>query len=345
MPHEPTHATDPYVGLYADALGRGVQVAQPVAAPNQAQFNQQTLRPYGGSNQGMVNASPSFMGAPASAVAAEGQAPQEVQEEGQEVRTEDYLASLFNGESLSEAFKEKAKLIFTAALHEKISIVEKAILEANAAVLKEELEKGLAQGLQEGMNYLAESVDEYLTYVGKEWLVENKLEVESGFRTEIAENFMNGLKSLFENSFMEVPEEKVDIVEDLFDQNDKIEATLNSAIQENMQLRSALGAQLCAEQFVKIATGLTDTEVEKLAVLTETLEFDSVEQYAQKVQILKESYFGQKLVPSGTSVSSRTIDNYNGTPNTSINTNNSVLMEGYVNAISRQLKLTNSVKI
>ena len=327
MPHEQNQ--DPYVGLYADALGRGVVVAHPVAAPNAAQINQQSLRPQGGIDQGLVNASPSFLGGPTDAVAASQAAQGRGQEEEQ---NEDYLANLFNGEMLTEAFKEKARVLFNAALSEKVAIMEQAILQANAEVLKEEL----TAGIQEGLGSIVESVDEYLTHVSREWLVENKLEVEAGFRTEIAENFINGLKDLFENSFIEVPEEKRDLVDDLFETNEKIETQLNGAIQENIQLRAAVTAQLCAEQFMNIASGLAQTEVERLATLSENLEFSSVEQYTQKVQLLKESYFG-----NGSYINKPTDDGSSSMPNTPVNTNNSPLMEGYVNAISRHLKLTN----
>ena len=327
-----TQNQDPYVGLYADALGRGVQVAQPVAAPNQAQGNMQSMRPQGGLNQGFVNASPSFLGGPNGSVVQGGQ-------EEQEEQTENYMHALFNGETLSEAFREKAKTIFAAALNEKVSTMEQAIFQANLEVLQEEVTKGVEEGIAAGLSYITESVDSYLTEVGREWLVENKLEVESGFRTEIAENFMNGLKDLFENSFMEVPEEKRDIVDDLFNANNQIEASLNSVIEENVHLKSALGAQLCAEQFTQIAEGLTQTDVERLANLSQGIEFNSVEQYTQKVQLLKESYFGK-----GSTVNTPSPRFDTETPSNQSNTTASPLMESYVNAISRQLKLTNIKK-
>ncbi len=324
-----TQNQDPYVGLYADALGRGVQVAQPVAAPNQAQMNMQSMRPQGGLNQGLVNASPSFLGGPNGAVAQGGQ-------EEQEEQTENYMQALFNGETLSEAFREKAKTIFAAALNEKVSTMEQAIFQANLEVLQEEITKGVEEGIAAGLSYITESVDSYLTEVSREWLVENKLEVESGFRTEIAENFINGLKDLFENSFMEVPEEKRDIVDDLFNANNEIEASLNSVIEENVHLKSALGAQLCAEQFTQIAEGLTQTDVERLANLSQGIEFNSVEQYTQKVQLLKESYFGK-----GSTVNTSSPRFDTETTSNQSNTTASPLMESYVNAISRQVKLTN----
>jgi hypothetical protein len=327
-----TQNQDPYVGLYADALGRGVQVAQPVAAPNQAQMNMQSMSPQGGLNQGLVNASPSFLGGPNGAVAQGGQ---------EEVQTENYLQALFNGETLTESFKEKAKLIFETAVNTRVAMIESQILDSSFEVLLEEITEGVNVGIETGMVQLTEAVDGYLSYVGQEWLQENKLEVESGLRTEIAENFINGLKDLFENSFIEVPEEKVDIVDDLFEEKEKLENTLNETIAQNIELRSALTTQLCTEQFVNISKDLADTEMEKLAHLVEGIDFESIEQYAEKVKIIKESYFG---VGSSTNTQS-TNDSYNtqNTPSTS-NTSSTPLMESYVNAISRQLKLTNIKK-
>ena len=329
-----TQNQDPYVGLYADALGRGVQLAQPVAAPNQAQMNMQSMRPQGGLNQGLVNASPSFLGGPNGAVAQGGQ-------EEQEVQTENYLQALFNGETLTESFKEKAKLIFETAVNTRVAMIESQILDSSFEVILEEITEGVKVGIETGMVQLTEAVDGYLSYVGQEWLQENKLEVESGLRTEIAENFINGLKDLFENSFIEVPEEKVDIVDDLFEEKEKLENTLNETIAQNIELRSALTTQLCTEQFVNISKDLADTEMEKLAHLVEGIDFESIEQYAEKVKIIKESYFG-----AGSSTNTQSTNNSYNTPNTlsTSNTPSTPLMESYVNAISRQLKLTNIKK-
>lgn len=327
-----TQNQDPYVGLYADALGRGVQVAQPVAAPNQAQMNMQSNRPQGGLNQGLVNASPSFLGGPNGAVA----------EGGQEVQTENYLQALFNGETLTESFKEKAKLIFETAVNSKVALIEQTLLDSSYEVIVEEITQGVNVGIETGMVQLTEAVDGYLTYVGQTWLQENKLEVESGLRTEIAENFINGLKDLFENSFIEVPEEKVDIVDDLFEEKEKLENTLNETISENMKLRSTLSKQLCIEQFVNRSRDLTDTEVEKLASLVENINFETIEEYGQKIQLLKESYFGKG---STLNTSTQRIPRFDTeTPSNQSNTTASPLMESYVNAISRQLKLTNIKK-
>ena len=221
-------------------------------------------------------------------------------------------------------------------------MIEQTLLDSSYEVIVEEITQGVNVGIETGMVQLTEAVDGYLTYVGQTWLQENKLEVESGLRTEIAENFINGLKDLFENSFIEVPEEKVDIVDDLFEEKEKLENTLNEAISENMKLRSTLSKQLCIEQFVNRSRDLTDTEVEKLASLVENINFETIEEYGEKIQLLKESYFGKG---STLNTSTQRIPRFDTeTPSNQSNTTASPLMESYVNAISRQLKLTNIKK-
>jgi len=317
-----------------DASGRGSVDAGAVAQDGQAPANMATLRPGGGSWDAALRA---VMGGQQPTDEIEDETEDETEEtddeiedetedEDKKMKTEDYIQVLFNGESLTEEFKTKAQTIFEAVVSERVSDIENSLIAASAEVIKEETEKATSLGLQN----LTELVDRYLTEVSKEWLEENRVEVEKGLRTEIAENFISGLKELFENSYIEVPEEKVDIVDDLFETNSKLEDAVNSAISENIQLRSALGAQLCIEQFSKISQGLTDTEKEKLATLSESLDFDSPEQYAEKLNILKESYFG-----SGASEIKETLES----PKTSTGVNvTEPIMEAYVNAISRQIK-------
>lgn len=249
---------DKYKGLYQDADGKGAIVPEPIAAPELALKNQQTLRPAGG-QPGAT----------------------QVQEEDH-----DYLSSLFDGEQLSEEFKLKATTIFEAAINEKVSIIEQSILEASKEVIQEQI---IAQ--QEN---LVEHVDNYLNYVISEWMEENKVAIERGLRTEIAENFIHGLKSLFESSFIDVPQEKYNILDDLYEANEELQGNINSLIKENMSLKNEITARLCAEAFIEEAQGLADTQVEKLAKLAEGIEFNDVDQYRQKVSLLKESYFSTK---------------------------------------------------
>ena len=171
------------------------------------------------------------------------------------------------------------------ALNEKVSIIEDAILDASQELIEERVD--------EATEVLTEQIDNYLTYVAEEWLNENRLQVEQGFRTEIAENFMKGLKELFDNSFVDVPEDKHDIVDDLFAANTELEEQVNKTLAENLDLRNQLVAHECATAFVELTSDLADTEVEKLQKLAEGIEFNDVEQYTEKLNLLKESYFGQ----------------------------------------------------
>jgi hypothetical protein len=196
----------------------------------------------------------------------------------------DYLASLFDGENLTEDFKLKAETIFEAAINEKVSLIEQNILAAAKEVIEEQVAS------QQDM--FVEQVDGYLNYVITEWMEENKVAIEKGLRTEIAENFIHGLKSLFETSFIDVPQEKYNVIDDLYDANSELQENVNNLIKENIQLKNEITARLCAEAFIEESAGLADTQVEKLAKLAEGIEFSGVDQYKQKVALLKESYFG-----------------------------------------------------
>ena len=252
--NNPYNKNNPLQGLYQDALGGQAYYAQPVADPNNAVIPQYQVP-----------------------LAQQGQ--QQVQEEDV-----DYLASLFDGEELSEDFKKKAAVIFEAAINEKVSILEQHILEAAKEVIQEQT---VTQ--QEA---LVEHVDGYLNYVISEWMEENKVAIERGLRTEIAENFIYGLKSLFESSFIDVPDEKYNILDDLYESNEDLQNNVNELIKENISLKNEITARLCAEAFIEQSQDLADTQVEKLAKLAEGIEFTNVEQYKEKVALLKESYFG-----------------------------------------------------
>ena len=200
---------------------------------------------------------------------------------------DDYLESLFNGENLSEEFKLKAETIFQAAINEKVAIIENNILDAAKEIIQE--------NAQNQQNSLVEHVDGYLNYVISEWMEENKIAIERGLRTEIAENFIHGLKSLFETSFIDVPAEKYNILDDLYEANEELQKNANNLIKENIQLKNEITARLCAEAFMEEAAGLADTQIEKLAKLSEGIEFTNVNHYREKVSLLKESYFGQRM--------------------------------------------------
>jgi len=195
----------------------------------------------------------------------------------------EHLQALFNGESLTEDFMNKAATIFEAAVNERVNVLREQVLAEAAAVVQEEVETAV--------NELAERLDDYLGYVVEEWMEENQLAVENGIRTEIAENFMSGLKELFETHYIEVPQEKYDVVDGLFAENEELEASLNEQIQNNMEMQKELLAYQAGQVFANVANGLTDVEIEKFASLAEGVDFDSLEQYQEKLNVLKESYF------------------------------------------------------
>ena len=282
-----------------------------------AQRNMASLRPGSGVWDSSSNAMPGMQ-------AGQSMQAEESMEEGVSLDVSDFAEALFEGEDLSDSFKQKCIAIFEAAVNEKIAIMEEAMLEASKNIIAEEVSSSVQT--------ITEGVDKYLTYVCEEWMNENKLAVESGMKAELVENFIHGLRDLFENSFIDVPEEKYNVVDELFEANGELEAKLNQQIAENIELKNSLIAHQCAEVFVESARGLADTEVEKFASLAEGIEFDSVEQYAEKIKVLRESYFSGEGAPAN--------ETYSESLNESAQSTQSIPeMDAYVRSISNQLKL------
>jgi hypothetical protein len=212
------------------------------------------------------------------------------EDESSEENLKEHLAALFANTNLSEDFVEKAKTIFVAAVNERAN--------ALAARINEAYKVEYSAALEGTVNELTEKVDDYLTYVVEEWINENKLQVERGIKVELAENFIFGLKKLFESNFIDVPNEKYDVLDELYstieDQNDQ----LNGAMNENINLKKKLLESAAVAVFAQETQGLAHTQIEKLANLAEGMEYDSADQFRNKIQILKESYFGNGHVSS-----------------------------------------------
>jgi hypothetical protein len=216
---------------------------------------------------------------------------------------EDLQALIANEEGLAEGFKEKAATIFEAAVNSKVNEAvskKEAELEATIAERVTALEEQYATEIEEGLNEtrgeLVEKIDSYLNYVVETWMEENKLAVEAGLRTEIAETFMNNLKDLFTESYIEVPESKIDLVDDLVEQVEELENQLNSQTEKNMQMSESVKSmkkEVCIREASK---DLAETQVEKLRSLAESVDFTTEEDFASKISTLKESYFAQKPV-------------------------------------------------
>ena len=200
------------------------------------------------------------------------------------INVQDDIEALTAGEEgLSEEFKTKATTIFEAAVHAKV------VDEVNARM--EQQAKEQEAGSQEFQKELTEKVDGYLTYVVEEWMKENELAIERGIRSELVEDFMSGIKTLFTEHYIDIPEEKVDMVDDLFTKVEDLETSLDEEINRGVELQKEL-AQFKKDDALKQSTSdLADTDSEKIAKLAEGIEFENTEQYIEKLNVLKESYF------------------------------------------------------
>ena len=203
---------------------------------------------------------------------------------------EEDVNALLSGEDLSEEFKEKAKVIFEASINAKITDIENQ--------LNEEYEKALNEQVEEIKVELTERTDAYLEYVADEWMKENALAVERGIKTEMTESFMEGMKKLFEEHYVTLPEDKYDVLENMVDKLDEMETKLNEQIEKNVALNQRLGESTAQTVFNNVAEGLAVSQKEKLKTLAESVEFESEESYRGKIETLKESYFGQKKTTS-----------------------------------------------
>ena len=200
-----------------------------------------------------------------------------------EAAIDEDVNALLGGEELSEEFREKAKLVFEAALHAKTKEIQSTLEEQYAAALAEEIEEMKIE--------LTERVDSYLEYVSSEWLEENALSVERGLKTEITESFLVNLKGLFEEHYVSMPEEKYDVLESMVDKLDDMEIKLNEQIQKNVVLNKKLSESVADTILNQVSEGLAFSQKDKLASLVESVEFESETDYYQKLVTLRESYF------------------------------------------------------
>jgi len=209
-----------------------------------------------------------------------------------EISIEEDVDALVAGEELSEEFKEKAKTILEAAIKGKVSQIKET--------LETEYDSKLLEEVEEIKGALNERVDSYLEYVADEWFTENQLAVQGGLKEELTESFMTGLKGLFEEHYVSIPEEKYDVLESMVEKLDDMESKLNEQIEKNVSLNKRLAESVAVGVFDQVSEGLADTQKEKLASLSESVEFDSENQYREKLETLKESYFPGKSVPTAT---------------------------------------------
>ena len=200
------------------------------------------------------------------------------------------VEALIQGEELSEEFKTKAATIFETAIKSKVrSELEK---------IQEENEQLMTTIAEESLTSMVEKVDDYLNYVVEQWMSDNELAIERGLKGEVAEDFISGLKGLFEDHYIDVPDEKYDILEANLTKIEELEDKLNKQMEENVQLKKAKGELVKESMIADVADGMTDTETEKFQSLVDDVEFSDEESYKEKLQTIKESYFGTGKVES-----------------------------------------------
>ncbi len=200
-----------------------------------------------------------------------------------EVDVSEDVSALIDGEELSEDFKTKAATIFEAAVKSKIAKIRKQV--------REESKKDMEEKTESIQKDMTEKMDEYMNYVVKEWMEENKLAVEQGVRNEVTESFISGLKKLFEEHYIDVPEEKEDVFESLVQEVAELETKLDESTQKHMDIVKELNEYKAKGVFRDIVEGMVDTDIEKMKELTEDVDYESDEQYKEKLNIIKNSYF------------------------------------------------------
>jgi len=255
-----------------------------------------------------------------------------VEEDEEEVVEEDFnieedVNALLAGEELSEEFQEKARTIFETAIRSKVGEIKEQ--------LQETYENALIEEVQFIKHELTERVDAYLEYVADEWIQENALAVEHGLKTEMTESFLNGMKQLFEDHYVSIPEDRYDVIESMVDKLDEMEEKLNEQIERNIALNRRLAESVADVIFADVAEGLALSQKDKLASLAENVEFDGEDNYREKLVTLRESYF-----PSNAGTQRDDSENlseevsYEGVENTSV----SPIMEAYLQTLSRVAK-------
>ena len=247
-----------------------------------------------------------------------------VEKRVKEIDVKEHVDALMNGEGdLSEEFKRKAATVFEAAVKSKVR--------DEVSRIEDDYRKDLDENINANKDELTEKVDTYLNYVCEEWTKENELAIERGLKGEIAEDFISGLKQLFEDHYIDIPNEKYDVLEAQSEKISQLEAKLNEAIEKNVSMKTD-NAKLVREQVIsEMSTDLAETEIEKFKSLTEDVDFEDEDSYKEKLETLKENYF-----PKVKTVVAETVDNVETGNAQDIDVSNS--MTAYMSAIGRVAK-------
>ena len=239
------------------------------------------------------------------------------------------------GDDLSEEFKEKASVVFEAAVASRIA-EERATLEEEIASTKAQLEEDFEAAKTQLTEELSAQVSDYLDYVVEQWMESNEVAIESSLNTIIAEEFIEKLKGLFEESYIQVPKEKIDLVAEMTAKVEELESQLNGAIAENIELSKLVEDGVQREVFDEVSEGLAMTQVEKLRTLAEGVEFDNADTYRKKLEIVKEQYFSDKKTTTVKSIEENEIVELDEEVTHQVKTAGPVA--GYVSAIARTVK-------
>ena len=269
-----------------------------------------------------------------------GMKEEEVEVEGEEIAetaestemeidlTDDVKALVSSDADLSEEFKEKAATIFETAV--------KTRIQEQTKILEAQYEEKLSAEKETVKEAMVEKVDSYLNYVVEEWMKENELAVERGIRTEIAEDFITGLKGLFKEHYIEVPEEKYNVLDDLTNQVKDLEGKLNEQIEKNVNLSKVVSESEKATLIADVSADLAETEKEKFAKMAENVEFDSAPKFKEKLETVKESYFPKTKIEEAASKDE--VDSV--AANIPVDAGTSDAMAAYTAAISKDLKVS-----
>ena len=245
-------------------------------------------------------------------------------QKAKDVDVKEHIDALTSGESdLSEEFKQKAATIFEAAITSKV----KAISEEMQADYNKKFDEEVSKAKTD----LVEKVDAYMNYVVNEWMIENELAIEKGIKGEIAEDFINGLKKLFEDHYIDVPDEKYDVLEDQASKIEELEKKLNEQISKNVEMNKENSSLKRTDIIAEVASDLADTSKEKFAKLTEEVEYSNADDFKKKCETIKESYFGNKKEANSDSEVDNAVADNQG-----VNTEDlSNAMAAYTTAISK----------
>ena len=242
----------------------------------------------------------------------------------EEFSIEEDVEALLAGEELSEEFQDKARTIFETAIKSKVAEIKEQV--------QAQYEEQLIEEVAAIKSELVERVDAYLEYVADEWIQENALQVENGLKTEMTESFLQGMKQLFEDHYVSIPEDRYDVIESMVDKLDEMESKLNEQIDRNVALNRRLAESVADVIFAEISEGLAVSQKEKLASLAENVEFDSEETYREKLVTLRNSYFSK----SATSAQREVAEEVETVEESAASV--SPLMESYLSVLGRASK-------